>query len=321
MRSTRTTIGACTLAALSLMAAAVMAQPPVARPLPQPRPNARLAPAAPVIGTHQIDRYAAIAQLQQAVKAKPDSLSDWIMLGELAHEVGVDSAPEDARQYHALSRQAYEKALALAPNKPGLKAAVQFARDYEAGTDRFAQIRARATQSYLDARRRDLAATDYVPAVRVYPAMPSVTVPPASATVVAPSGTSGPPAIEPAGTVASPAEATPTPAVTPPDIKAVDTTPAITPAPTQTASTDIANFGTRQIYTSPYAYYQPLALPQGAPYTYQQYSSAYYPAGLDNAGQLPVTLQRYAIQHRVDASRPTVNPAYTAPRPTPTTPP
>jgi len=259
------------LAAFSLSAAAAaMADPPPATKAP-----AR----APVIGTHQINRYAAIERLQAALRDKPNALADWIILGELAHEVGVDLAPDQAAQYFKISREAYEKALALAPDKPGLKAAVQFARDYEAGSGRFAAIRDRATQSYLDARRRDLAATDYVPSVRVYPAIPA----PAPRVLI------------------------------PGDPGAV-----VSPAPTNTTSTDVANFGTRQIYTSPPVLYQPFAPDQGAPYTYQQYSSAYSAPGLDtDAGAVPVTLQRYAIQNRLDLNQRPVNPAYTAPAGTP----
>src|SRR5262245_52084508 len=110
-------------------------------------PTPRRAARAPrVIGTHQIDRYAAIEQGREALRKKPRSLSDWIILGELAHEVGVDSPPSQAAGYFKLSREAYERALALAPDRPGLKAAVQFAKDYEAGADRFATERNQATQ-------------------------------------------------------------------------------------------------------------------------------------------------------------------------------
>ena len=49
---------------------------------PPPAPTGT--PRAPVIGTHQIDRYAAIERVQAALKADPRSLSDWILLGELA---------------------------------------------------------------------------------------------------------------------------------------------------------------------------------------------------------------------------------------------
>jgi len=274
------------LVAASLAAVATTAaEPPPARTsLNVPRPR--------VIGTHQIDRYAAIERLRATLKEHPRALADWIILGELAHEVAVDSPPTQSAQYYTLAREAYEQALALAPDKPGLKAAVQFARDYEKGADRFAAIRDRATQTYLDARRRDLAATGYVPAVRVYPNF-----------------------FAPAPAPVAPATVAPAPAAAAVVVPA-DDAPAVSPAPTNTASTDTANFGTRQIYSSsPYAIYQPYALPQGAPYTYRQYSSAYYPPALGTGeGPVPVTLQRYATQERVDEGRPAVNPAYTTPR-------
>jgi hypothetical protein len=253
---------------------------------------------ASVIGTHQIDRHAAIDRLQARLKENPKALADWIILGELAHEVAVDSPSTQSARYYTLSRQAYERALALAPDNPGLKAAVQFARDYEEGAARFATIRDRATSTYLEARRRDLAATNYVPAVRVYPALPAPSaVPPVSPTSLPVAAAAGAPTVAPAGALPG------------------DPAPAVNPPPTNTASTDVANFGVRQIYSSPYAYYQPYAPPKGDPYTFQEYRSAYYPPNLDtDAGPLPVTLQRYAIQRRLDANERPVSGASTAPR-------
>lgn len=278
-------------------AAAMAADPPPAR---------TSAPRTRVIGTQQIDRYAAIARLQDTVKTNPQSLADWIILGELAHEVGEDSPADQAARYFAISRDAYEKALALAPGKPGLKAAVQFARDYEIGAKRFTTIRDRATTTYLDARRRDLAATGYVPALRVSPSVPFPAVAPDAASVaplvpaVGPAAASATLTVPPGG----PREAT---APLPPDAA-----PAVTPAPTHAASTDIANFGVRQIFAYPYpTYYRPYSAGEGTPYTFQQYSSAYSPPNLDtDAGEVPVTLQRYMIQEKVDENRRTVNPAY-----------
>jgi len=235
-----------------------------------------------VIGTHHIDRYAAIEQVRDRLKQNPKSLADWVILGELAHEVGVDSAPSQATGYFKLSREAYERALALAPDKPGLKAAVDFAREYEQGSDRFAGIRTRATQAYLDARRRDLEATDYVPAVRVFP----------TATTMG----ADLPAVARAAATPTPVEAARG------AVAAADPAPAVSPPPTNSTSTDVANFGVRQIYSSTPTY-APYYTPTGKPLTYQQYRSAYFPSGLDtDAGALPVTLQRYSQQSQLDAN-------------------
>ncbi|MBV8608692.1 MAG: hypothetical protein JO034_14680 [Singulisphaera sp.] len=156
-----------------------LAPPPTrTNPAPARRPAVARRTVPPVIGAHQINRYNAINQLEAAVKANPNSLADWVILGELAHEVALDAPPDLAAKYYQMSRDAYERALALDPNNAGLQAAVQFARDREAGADRFEQIRDRATRIYLDARRRDLAATGYVPTVRAFgPPLPSRVMP------------------------------------------------------------------------------------------------------------------------------------------------
>ena len=108
-------------------------------------------PSAPqVIGTQQINRFEAIRQLQQAVKQNSKSLADWVILGELAHEVAIDLPADQAGPYYKLSRDAYENALELAPDNPGLQAAVQFAKDQEQGLDRFEKSRTAATKMYLD---------------------------------------------------------------------------------------------------------------------------------------------------------------------------
>jgi len=222
----------------------------------------------PVIGSHQIDRYDAIANLQTTLQANPKSLADWVILGELAHEVAIDSPPDQAPRYFAMSRQAYEKALALAPDNAGLKAAVQFAKDQEANGAAFEKTRDQATASYLDARRRDLAASNYTPAIRVFT----------------------PPALMPVNPVSTEnglaANAT------------TDPNPAVTNPPPATLAT--ANMGTRQIYSTPV--YRPYSLPQGSPYTFQQYSSAYSPPVAGAAA--PITLQRYSQQY--------VNPLFNA---------
>lgn len=239
-------------------------EPPLpSRELPKaeaPANAATPAPPPPIIGTQQINRYGAIAELQGALKADPNSLADWVILGELAHEVAIDAPPDRAAQYLTMSREAYEKALALAPNNAGLKAAVQFAKDQEAHGAAFEAARDQATRAYLDARRRDLAATNYTPAVRVF-------TPPAPMPINPVSAENGP---------AANATADPNPAVTPP---LTDRT---------------ANFGVRQIYSAPV--YQPYTLPQGAPYTFQQYSNSSYPSNTYGPGTAPpMTMQRYLM--------------------------
>ena len=46
-----------------------------------------------MIGSHQIDRFEAIRQLQQSLRANPNNTADWVILGELAHEVALDVTP------------------------------------------------------------------------------------------------------------------------------------------------------------------------------------------------------------------------------------
>jgi hypothetical protein len=225
---------------------------------PPPPPADPASPPPPVISSHQIDRYDAISQLQDKLKANPKSLADWVILGELAHEVALDSAPDQAAKYNQMSLDAYEKALALAPDNPGLKAAVQFARDQQTNQGRLDQTRDQATQTYLDARRRDLADTNYTPTVRVStPALPARTLPadpgvPANQVAPAP----------------APVQVAPNPA------------PVVTSAPPYSAYS-----------------YQPLYTPgTTAPYTFNQYSSAYYPANYYTPGVAPVSAQRYMQQ-------------------------
>jgi hypothetical protein len=237
--------------------------------------------APPVIDTQQINRYDAIASLQNDLKANPKSLADWIILGELAHEVAIDAPADQAPRYFTMSRDAYEKALTLAPNNAGLKAAVQFAKDREANAAAFEKIRDRATQAYLDARRRDLAATNYTPTVRVIG-------PPASAALLRPQPTA------PAG---------------------IATSVAVTPPPDVVK--DTANMGVRQIYSSAPTY-QAYTWPQGTPYSFQQYSSSYYSPSLYPAGTLPMSVQRYNQQYgnpMLNQLGPKVVPGVILPRP------
>jgi len=272
-------------------------------------------PAAPtVIGSHQINRFEAIRQLQQTLKQNPESLADWVILGELAHEVAIDSPAEQAAQYYGMSRDAYRQALKLAPDNPGLRAAVQFAEDEEAGLDRFEQSRRRATQMSLAARRRDLAATQFTPSLRVYgpiglpattaAAGPGGTVRTGTTVTTRPAGTTTTGAGGSGTTTANdrggnaPAEVSST--RNDPSIRvsrAGDET-AVTPSETATnlgSGPSGANYGVRQFYS--YPTYQTYAPSRGAPVTFQQYSSSYYPPNFDaSQANQAVTLQRYSQQ-------------------------
>jgi hypothetical protein len=255
-----------------------------------------------VISSRQIDRYDAINLLQRRVRENPKSLADWIILGELAQEVALDLPADQASRYYRMSRNAYETALAIQPDQPGLKAAVQFARDHEANSQRFEEARDRATQNYLDARHRDLVASQYTPSLPLYGAP---LAPVGNATVTAVPGPPHPDsaiATNPADRGVPPAAPVlPQSLVRVPDrvvagqILASDPDAAVTPA--SRAELDSANYGTRQFYSARYStYYQPYYT-QGVPYTYQQYNSAYYPAGaVSTPGTLPITAQRYYQQ-------------------------
>jgi hypothetical protein len=162
MRITRTGWALAATAAVVGLGAIAAAQNVAGRPAQQP------AAAPSVVGSHQIDRFEAIKQLQEATRSNPKDVAGWIILGELAHEVALDLSPDQDDAYYKMSREAYEKALALEPNNAGLKAAVQFARDQEAGAARFDESRKRAVPAYIAARRRELAATNLMPTVQVY---------------------------------------------------------------------------------------------------------------------------------------------------------
>ena len=135
----------------------------------QPNP-----PVASTIGTHQIDRFAAINQLQADLKSDANNLANWAILGELAHEVALDLPEGQDDAYYKLSRQAYENAARLDPNNDSLKAAVQFARDQETNSATFDAQRRQAVGTYLDSRRREMAATGVNPSVVVYEPSPSL---------------------------------------------------------------------------------------------------------------------------------------------------
>ncbi len=121
-----------------------------------------------VISSHQIDRYEAIRQLQDALRSDPNNLADWVILGELAQEVATEVPAEESRNYYRTASEAYENALKIQPNNQALQAAVRFARDQESDAPRFDQARRQASTSYLEARRREFSERGPSPTVRVY---------------------------------------------------------------------------------------------------------------------------------------------------------
>src|SRR4051794_23324268 len=64
-----------------------------------------------ILGTHQIDRFAAIEQVRAALQAGSRNLNDWVILGELAQEVARDVPASLAPGYYTLAHEAYEGAL------------------------------------------------------------------------------------------------------------------------------------------------------------------------------------------------------------------
>ena len=158
----------CTL--VLVVSSVVGAQAPTApalAPAQTPPTPSRTLPEA-MIGSHQIDRYEAIRQLQSELRSQPNNKEDWVILGELAHEVAYELPREQDTAYYRISRDAYEHALQLDPNNPGLRAAVQFAKDQEAGAARFDEAKRRGVAAYLAARRRELSLSGASPTLRVY---------------------------------------------------------------------------------------------------------------------------------------------------------
>jgi hypothetical protein len=143
------------------------------------------------IGSHQIDRFEAIRLLQRSLKTDPEKEGDWIILGELAHEVAQDVPSDQDDAYFRMSREAYEKALALDANNAGLKAAVRFAKDQEAHAAEFDQARQNAARTYIESRRREIADSGMMPTVQVYAAQRIAAAP-------APGTSPNPPAAVPA---------------------------------------------------------------------------------------------------------------------------
>ena len=124
------------------------------------------------IGSHQIDRFEAIRQLQNDLNSDNTSVANWTILGELAHEVALDIPNGQDDAYYKLSREAYERASQLDPNNVGLRSAVQFARDQEANAAAFDARRRQGVATYLEARRREMAANGVNPTVMVYESAP-----------------------------------------------------------------------------------------------------------------------------------------------------
>lgn len=130
-------------------------------------------PATRVIGTHQIDRYAALEHVRQALLKNPNNVTDWVLLGELSHEIAAEAGADVAPGYYRLSRESYDNALKLEPNNAHIKAAAEFARAQEGSADRVRQSRAAATTSYIEARRQELTQSGYTPTVRTYQTVPA----------------------------------------------------------------------------------------------------------------------------------------------------
>lgn len=191
------------------------AAPVVVTPAPAtavPAPATVTVPA--VIDSHQIDRFAAIRQVERDLRADTRDIVDWVILGELAHDVALDLPPGQDRPYYALSRQAYESALVLDPNNAAVRAAAQFARDQEAGLAQLEDTRKRSAQVYVAARRRELSKRGIVPMIRTV-------IVPAATTTVAPARTAV-------------TTTTTAPVATPPPVEATATTTATTVAPGMT---------------------------------------------------------------------------------------
>ena len=144
--------------AVALAATSAGAQPPAT-----PAPTPTSAPAAASFGSHQIDRFEAIRLLQQSTAANPKAAPDWVILGELSHEAALDVPSGQDATYYKISRDAYEHAAALAPDNAGLKAAVQFARDQEAGAPQFDASRKASARTYIATRRQELATSGLNP--------------------------------------------------------------------------------------------------------------------------------------------------------------
>ena len=134
------------------------------------------------IGTHQIDRFEAIHELQESLKSNPNDVAAWIVLGELAHEAAQDVSSQNDEPYYRLSQVAYEKALALQPKNAALKAAVELAREQRADAAHWDQARREAASSYIEVRKGELVASGFNPTVQASsaPTPPTPPTPPAA---------------------------------------------------------------------------------------------------------------------------------------------
>jgi hypothetical protein len=201
------------------------------------------------LGTHQIDRFEAIHVLQVSLQANPKDTAGWIVLGELAHEVAQDLSSASDERYYKMSLEAYEKALALHPDNAALRAAVEFARDQEAGATQWDKLRRQAALTFIKTRKEELTTSGFSPTVLVYPP-PRASAPSEATPAVAAARVPTPPSTALATTAASsPAPATASPAVAPPTV-----------APYQTYA---------------YPVYQAYYVQGGRIYTYQQYAGGY----------------------------------------------
>ena len=143
-------------------------QPVYGRQQPAAATAAPAPAVASTIGTHQIDRFEAIRQLQDATNSDPNSVANWTILGELAHEVALDVPQGQDDTYYKMSREAYERAATLDPNNAGLQSAVQFARDPGSQLRRVRRPTQTGVATYLDARRREMATHGVNPTLVVY---------------------------------------------------------------------------------------------------------------------------------------------------------
>jgi tetratricopeptide (TPR) repeat protein len=233
-----------------------------------------------VISSHQIDRYEAIRELQEAVKANPNDVTNWVILGELANEVALDMPPNQAGEYYRMSREGYEKALALQPNNAGLQAAVQFAKEQESGAAQLEQSRRQAARTYIEARRRDLAETGNAPTLPVYSAPTTAAMPSSVGSQPVPGQPVQPGQVLQPGQVTQPGQ---------------PIRPGQPIQPSPYAATTPSN-----AYS--YPMYQPYMTYQGQPLNYQQYVRSYYPPTYQTGR--PMTLQRFFRQMRRGGAAP-----------------
>jgi hypothetical protein len=110
--------------------------------------------------------------LQESLRKNPNDVAALIVVGELAHEVAQDLSSVDDELYYKLSLEAYEKALSLQPSNSGINAAVAFAREQKAGAARWDEERRQAAKTYIEARERELAASNFNPTVQIYSSAP-----------------------------------------------------------------------------------------------------------------------------------------------------